>query len=104
MQPIKIINKYFKVYLFRWFSIIDRASSSNYLHNKYPKAIDITLFSQHTSARVLWCNISTERIQFNFSDTKCCSSKYPAAFELQIQVKSSNMALSEEDTLYNINT
>jgi len=44
-----------------WSTIINRTSSSYYLHDKDSKAINITLLSQHSSAGIFWCNITTER-------------------------------------------
>jgi len=42
-------------------TIINRASSSYYLHDEDSKAINITLLGQHSGAGIFWCNITTER-------------------------------------------
>ena len=44
-----------------WSTVINRTSSSYYLHDKDSKAINITLLSQHSSAGIFWCNITTGR-------------------------------------------
>lgn len=41
-------------------TVINRAPPGNYLHNQNSKAINITLFIQHSSAGVLRCNIAIE--------------------------------------------